>query len=149
MPRRLPPPTLLPFPQVGPALSLKGQFGPAGALFDGWETRRHNPEAYDWAVIRLGPAAGAELTGFDIDTANFNGNEGPEAEVWGLQLPAEEEVNAVKEKDARVSVRSHDVCVCCRSLPSRPSPSGSSCCRACHSDPLRVTSLLWRRLVHA
>ena len=30
-----------------PAPSLKGQFGPKGALFSGWETRRHNP-SYDW-----------------------------------------------------------------------------------------------------
>lgn len=30
-----------------PSQSLKGQFGPKGALFDGWESRRHNP-SYDW-----------------------------------------------------------------------------------------------------
>lgn len=30
-----------------PAPSLKGQFGPKGALFSGWESRRHNP-TYDW-----------------------------------------------------------------------------------------------------
>ncbi|KAG6833532.1 hypothetical protein H0H87_005183 [Tephrocybe sp. NHM501043] len=30
-----------------PAPSLKGQFGPKGALYSGWESRRHNP-AYDW-----------------------------------------------------------------------------------------------------
>lgn len=28
---------------------MKGQFGPNGALFDGWESRRHNP-SYDWSV---------------------------------------------------------------------------------------------------
>lgn len=33
-----------------PAPSLKGQFGPKGALFSGWETRRHNP-AHDWCVM--------------------------------------------------------------------------------------------------
>jgi allantoicase len=32
-----------------PAPSLKGQFGPKGALFSGWESRRHNP-TYDWYV---------------------------------------------------------------------------------------------------
>ncbi|KAF7790336.1 hypothetical protein EIP86_001291 [Pleurotus ostreatoroseus] len=32
---------------VEPAPSLKGQFGPKGALFSGWETRRHNP-TNDW-----------------------------------------------------------------------------------------------------
>lgn len=30
-----------------PSVSMKGQFGPNGALFDGWESRRHNP-TYDW-----------------------------------------------------------------------------------------------------
>lgn len=30
-----------------PSVSMKGQFGPNGALFDGWESRRHNPR-YDW-----------------------------------------------------------------------------------------------------
>lgn len=87
---------------------MKGQFGPAGALFDGWETRRHNP-SYDWAIIRLGPAAGAQVIGFDIDTANFNGNEAPEVEVFGLRLTAaEEEQNLqVHQDDDRVS----DMCV--------------------------------------
>lgn len=87
---------------------MKGQFGPAGALFDGWETRRHNP-SYDWAIIRLGPAAGAQVIGFDIDTANFNGNEAPEVEVFGLRLTAaEEEQNVqVHQDDDRVS----DICV--------------------------------------
>mgnify|MGYP002717755865 FL=1 len=31
---------------------MKGQFGPNGALFDGWESRRHNP-TYDWCVVLL------------------------------------------------------------------------------------------------
>lgn len=76
--------------KVGPAVSMKGQFGPKGALFDGWETRRHNP-TYDWVIVRLGPAAGASIIGFDVDTANFNGNEAPEVEIFGLHLsPAEE-----------------------------------------------------------
>lgn len=35
-----------------PAVNMKGQFGPAGALFDGWETRRHNPD-HDWCVCAL------------------------------------------------------------------------------------------------
>ena len=30
-----------------PAPSLKGQFGQNGALYSGWESRRHNP-TYDW-----------------------------------------------------------------------------------------------------
>ena len=53
-----------------PALSLKGQFGPNGALFDGWETRRHNP-TFDWCIIKLGVPG--SIHAFDIDTSHFNG----------------------------------------------------------------------------
>lgn len=83
---------------------MKGQFGPKGALFDGWETRRHNP-TYDWVILRLGPAAGGSITGFDVDTANFNGNEAPEVEIFGLRLTPEEEKgnSRVSEQDVRVS----------------------------------------------
>ncbi|WFD36572.1 Allantoicase [Malassezia cuniculi] len=74
-----------------PAESLKGQFGPNGALYDGWETRRHNP-TYDWAMIRLGPSGGGRITGFDIDTTTFSGNEGPAAAVYGMDLANSSEV---------------------------------------------------------
>lgn len=74
---------------VQPSRSLKGTFGPNGALYDGWETRRHNSPNHDWAIVALGPRA-CVLHGFDIDTTNFNGNEGPQADVWGLSLGAHE-----------------------------------------------------------
>ncbi|KZT42454.1 Allantoicase [Sistotremastrum suecicum HHB10207 ss-3] len=67
--------------KVEPAPSMKGQFGPNGALYSGWETKRHNP-TYDWVIIRLG--APGSIVGFDIDTSHFNGNEAPEASVDGL-----------------------------------------------------------------
>ncbi len=89
--------------KVGPAPSLKGQFGPKGALFDGWETRRHNP-TYDWVILRLGPNAGGRFIGFDVDTANFIGNEAPEISIHALTLTPEEEAstgNALAENDAR------------------------------------------------
>ncbi|SAM81280.1 related to DAL2-allantoinase [Ustilago bromivora] len=89
--------------KVGPAPSLKGQFGPKGALFDGWETRRHNP-TYDWVILRLGPSAGGRLIGFDVDTANFNGNEAPEISIHALALTPEEEAqtgSALAQNDAR------------------------------------------------
>ncbi|EKM54506.1 uncharacterized protein PHACADRAFT_258394 [Phanerochaete carnosa HHB-10118-sp] len=63
---------------VEPAPSLKGQFGPKGALYSGWESRRHNP-TYDWCIIKLG-CSGVVL-GFDVDTSHFNGNEAPEVSV--------------------------------------------------------------------
>ncbi|KAK4057093.1 Allantoicase [Microbotryomycetes sp. JL221] len=66
--------------RVPPSVSLKGQFGPNGALFDGWESRRHNT-TYDWVIIKLG--ALGKLQGCDIDTGHFSGNESPASGVWG------------------------------------------------------------------
>ncbi|KAH7929828.1 Allantoicase [Leucogyrophana mollusca] len=64
--------------RVEPAPKLTGQFGPNGALYSGWETRRHNPSS-DWCIIKLGTTG--TLVGFDIDTSHFNGNEAPEVSV--------------------------------------------------------------------
>lgn len=60
---------------------MKGQFGPTGALYDAWETRRHNP-TFDWVIIRLG--ADSHLAYVDIDTSHFKGNECPQSQVFGL-----------------------------------------------------------------
>ncbi|KAK7005736.1 putative allantoicase [Favolaschia claudopus] len=80
---------------VEPAPSLKGQFGPKGALYSGWESRRHNP-AYDWCIIRLGTSG--SISGFDIDTSHFNGNEAPEVSVDILSASPSEEPG---KEDAR------------------------------------------------
>jgi hypothetical protein len=69
-----------------PAPSLKGQFGPNGALYSGWESRRHN-SSYDWyalgfivqkdawtcyrCIVRLGTTG--TVIGFDVDTSHFSG----------------------------------------------------------------------------
>lgn len=60
-----------------------GVFTHAGAWYDGWETRRHNPEEFDWAVIKLGVASG-KVKGVEIDTAFFDGNHAPEIAVQGF-----------------------------------------------------------------
>ncbi|EPQ57299.1 Allantoicase [Gloeophyllum trabeum ATCC 11539] len=73
---------------VEPAQSCKGQFGPKGAIYSGWESRRHNP-TYDWCIIKLG-AAGT-IFGFDVDTSHFNGNEAPEVSVDALFSTEEQE----------------------------------------------------------
>lgn len=39
-----------------PPPSFKGQFGPKGALYSGWETRRHN-HGNDWCVPSVCPVA--------------------------------------------------------------------------------------------
>ncbi|KAH0827389.1 galactose-binding domain-like protein [Lanmaoa asiatica] len=69
---------------IEPAPSLKGQFGPNGALFSGWESRRHNP-TFDWCIIRLGTTG--TIVGFDIDTSHFNA---PQVSVDSLLAPNSE-----------------------------------------------------------
>ena len=96
------------------APSLKGQFGSNGALYSGWETRRHNP-TYDWCIIRLG--ALGNIQGLDIDTANFNGNSKPvlfrrgvSTNIVGNEAPAvsvyalfDADLNDPTHDDSRVS----------------------------------------------
>ncbi|KDN46227.1 hypothetical protein RSAG8_04454, partial [Rhizoctonia solani AG-8 WAC10335] len=78
--------------KVEPAVSHKGTFKPTGAVFDGWETRRHN-SGHDWCIIRLGAPSGY-IIGFDIDTAHFNGNEAPAASVQALFAESREKPQA-------------------------------------------------------
>ena len=73
-----------------PPVSKKGQFGPNGALYDGWESRRHN-STYDYAIIKLG-CPSATIKFLDIDTTHFNGNEGQAASVYGIYKPNEDVV---------------------------------------------------------
>ncbi|KAI6000701.1 galactose-binding domain-like protein [Pisolithus albus] len=73
---------------VEPAPSLQGQYGSNGALYSGWETRRHNP-TYDWCIIKLG--ATGTIVGFDVDTSHFNGNEAPAVSVDALLSTNEHE----------------------------------------------------------
>ncbi|KAF5701188.1 allantoicase [Fusarium globosum] len=54
-----------------------------GAWYDGWETRRHNQEPFDYAIIKLGVASGT-IEGVEIDTAFFNGNHAPAISVEGV-----------------------------------------------------------------
>jgi allantoicase len=79
-----------------PPVRKPGVFTYAGAWYDGWETRRHNPEEFDWVVIKLGVASG-RVKGVEIDTAFFNGNQAPEIAVQGCFHTGEDEV--VKSKD--------------------------------------------------
>ncbi|KAJ3567589.1 hypothetical protein NP233_g6274 [Leucocoprinus birnbaumii] len=76
---------------VEPAPSMKGQFGPNGALYSGWESRRHNP-AYDCRLLGVSFELGAPgaIVGFDVDTSNFNGNEAPEVSVQALYTAGED-----------------------------------------------------------
>ncbi|KAK7202461.1 hypothetical protein BZA70DRAFT_285841 [Myxozyma melibiosi] len=67
-----------------------------GAWYDGWETRRHNPEPADWVVIKVGVDS-ARLIGCEIDTAFFNGNQAPAISVEGTFLADD----AVPDKDTK------------------------------------------------
>lgn len=70
-----------------PPINRPGVFVHTGAWYDGWETRRHNPSPYDWAVIKLGVAS-AIIKGIEVDTGFFVGNYGEKAEVQALNASA-------------------------------------------------------------
>jgi allantoicase len=72
-----------------PAIRKAGVYVHSGAWFDGWETRRHNQEPFDWVVVKLGCVGVIE--GLEVDTAHFNGNEAPEAGLDGCFLPEGDE----------------------------------------------------------
>lgn len=70
-----------------------------GAWYDGWETRRHNPGPFDWAVIRLGVASGT-VDGVEINTGFFDGNHAEFISVEGCFRPddgADEELLSWKD----------------------------------------------------
>lgn len=71
------------------------RFTHAGAWYDGWETRRHNENEYDWVIIKTGVNAG-HIIGGEIDTAFFNGNQAPFISVDAL---FDEDINAVIKAD--------------------------------------------------
>ncbi|CAN6646565.1 allantoicase [Trichomonascus vanleenenianus] len=66
-------------------------FIPTGLKMDGWETRRHNPEPYDWVIIKLGVAS-AKLIGAEVDTAFFVGNYAPAISIEGTSVNDESEL---------------------------------------------------------
>lgn len=70
-------------------INRPGVFVHTGAWYDGWETRRHNPEPYDWAVIKLGVAS-AVIKGIEVDTGFFVGNYGEKAEVQAIYSPSKD-----------------------------------------------------------
>ncbi|KAK9456724.1 galactose-binding domain-like protein [Dipodascopsis uninucleata] len=58
----------------------KSRYTYNGAWYDGWETRRHNPEPADWVIIKMGVSS-ASIVGCEVDTAFFNGNQAPFIDV--------------------------------------------------------------------
>ncbi|EME81471.1 uncharacterized protein MYCFIDRAFT_140727 [Pseudocercospora fijiensis CIRAD86] len=83
-----------------PPIRKPGVFTYAGAWYDGWETRRHNTEEYDWVVIKLGVASG-KVRGVEIDTAFFDGNHAPEIAVQGTFNTEDVADSEVSKKEYR------------------------------------------------
>ncbi|QLG73072.1 hypothetical protein HG535_0E01560 [Zygotorulaspora mrakii] len=73
------------------------KYTPAGAWYDGWETRRHNENPYDWVILRMGVFS-AQIVGGEIDTAFFNGNQAEFASVEGLYDEAATDISETDER---------------------------------------------------
>jgi allantoicase len=58
---------------------------------DGWETRRHNHTVFDYTIIHLGVSSGT-ISGIEIDTALFRGNEAPAISLEGCCSSNDKEV---------------------------------------------------------
>lgn len=82
---------------AGPPVFKPDLFVFSGKWYDGWETRRHNPEPFDWVVFRLGVASG-RVKGVEIDTAYFTGNQAPEIAVQGC-FASDDREEEIKSKD--------------------------------------------------
>ncbi|KAH8596836.1 putative Allantoicase [Bisporella sp. PMI_857] len=74
-----------------PPIRQPGKMVFSGAWYDGWETRRHNTEPFDYVVIRLGVASGT-IRGIEVDTAFFSGNHAPAISVEGFFGASDDEV---------------------------------------------------------
>lgn len=72
-------------------IHIPGKVVYTGGWYDGWETRRHNKQTFDYAIVRMGPAAGT-ITGAEVDTAFFNGNEAPAISIEGCNAENDEDV---------------------------------------------------------
>lgn len=89
-----------------PPISGNGKVVFTGGWYDGWETRRHNKQEFDYAIIKLGPemirSGGGFIWGVEVDTAFFNGNEAPAISVEGFApataMTSETEQQALDDK---------------------------------------------------
>ncbi|KAK2768173.1 Allantoicase [Arachnomyces sp. PD_36] len=76
-----------------------GVFVHTGAWYDGWETRRHNPEPYDWVIIKLGVGSGV-VEGVEVDTAYFVGNYAESVEAQGTYAAGDDDAAIAKKEYA-------------------------------------------------
>jgi allantoicase len=68
-----------------------------GQLMDGWETRRHNSNEFDWVILKLGLVG--TIHGVMIDTAHFTGNHGPAASLEAISVEGEPSANELENSD--------------------------------------------------
>lgn len=80
----------------GAPIRRAGHFVATGAWYDGWETRRHNSQAADWVIVKLGVPSGI-VHGVEVDTAFFSGNHAPAVSVEGAFAPAGVDADTVWE----------------------------------------------------
>ncbi|RFU34713.1 hypothetical protein B7463_g1608, partial [Scytalidium lignicola] len=71
-----------------------------GQWMDGWETRRHNKQPFDYVIIRLGVSSG-KVVGVEINTAFFKGNEAPAISVEACFNSDDQEVISWKNGKGR------------------------------------------------
>lgn len=72
-------------------------FTDRGQLMDGWETRRHNPNEFDWVILKLGLSG--TIHGVMIDTAYFTGNHGPQASLEAITMDDEPSAEQLERSD--------------------------------------------------
>ncbi|KAK9476327.1 galactose-binding domain-like protein [Lipomyces japonicus] len=92
-----------------PPIRDKTRFTYNGAWYDGWETRRHNPEPADWVIIKVGVTS-ARLVACEIDTTFFDGNQAPAVSVEAAYSETEPEASTewttvLERTDCRPSAR--------------------------------------------
>ncbi|WP_406294937.1 allantoicase [Embleya sp. NBC_00888] len=92
-----------------PPVFVPHTFGPKGQIMDGWETRRRRgssaehphpePDAHDWAIVRLGVPG--VLRGIVVDTAFFTGNYPPSGSVEAASVPGTPSVEELLDPAVR------------------------------------------------
>lgn len=86
-----------------PPISGNGKVVFTGGWYDGWETRRHNKQEFDFVIFKLGTEicrnGGGFVHGIEVDTAFFNGNEAPAISVEGYSAPSP---NTSEDADKKV-----------------------------------------------
>lgn len=78
------------------------RFVPTGRWYDGWETRRHNPEPSDWTLIELGVSS-STVAAVEVDTTYFSGNHAPAISVEACYIEPGQKITSETKFDEVVS----------------------------------------------